>query len=139
FTDRNLERVGYIDNPCNDESFTDRYRVYSIPISRLTKEALKDSGLSSREVERCKNFFTLGVMLWMFNRPTESTKNWIDEKFAKSPQLASANHLALTAGMTYAEATEIFEVIFEVQPAQHKPGTYRNLNGTVGASLGLVA
>ena len=139
FTERNLEKVGYTENPCTDEKLAIDYRVYNIPISRLTKVALANTGLTSREVERCKNFFTLGVMLWLFNRPSASTLKWINQKFAKQPKLAEANTLALNAGMAYAEATEIIEVCYEVKPAKQEPGIYRDLNGTTATALGLLS
>ena len=91
FTTKNLSRVGYESNPVNDESLQAKYKVFSIPITKLTKKALEDTGLTAREVERCKNFFALGVMLWMFGRPSEHTIDWIERKFAKRPEIVEAN------------------------------------------------
>lgn len=139
FTDRNLDKVGYEVNPATDEDLKARYKVYSIPIARLTKDALVGHDLSSKEIERCKNFFTLGVMLWMFGRPFEGTLRWINQKFAKQPKFAKANEAVLKAGMAYAEATEIFEICYEVKPASYAPGLYRNINGTSATALGLLS
>ena len=139
FTDKNLQKVGYESNPLEDNAIQESYKLIIVPISKLTKEALKDSGLGSKDVERCKNFFALGIMLWMFNRPTEETIKWIDKKFAKKQEYADANKTALKAGMTYAEATEIFEASFEVKPASLAPGVYKNISGTTAMSYGFVA
>ncbi len=139
FTEKNLKQVGYSSSPLDDAELRDKYRVYVVPISKLTKDALADTGLSSREVERCKNYFVLGLMLWMFNRPTDSTLSWINEKFAKKPELIDANTKALKAGMTYAEATEVFEVNYVLKPAKLAPGRYRNITGTTAMAYGFVA
>ena len=139
FHEKNLQKVNYTSNPIDDEELQKKYRVYTVPISKLTKDALEGSGLSSREVERCKNFFTLGIMLWMFNRPKDSTLHFINSKFGKKPDVAAANIKALEAGMTYGEATEIFDVSYVVKPAKLAPGTYRNMNGTMAAAYGLIA
>jgi len=139
FTDKNLEKAGYPQNPLRDESLAESYRLFPVPISTLTKQALKDSGLKANEIERCKNFLALGVMLWMFNRPATATLHWIETKFAKNPQMAAANRKALEAGIAYAEATEIFSSTFLIKPAALKPGTYRNLDGTAATVYGLLA
>ena len=139
FKEKGLSKVGYESNPLEDDSIREKFRIYPVPISKLTKEALVDSGLSSREVERCKNFFTLGITLWMFHRGPEKTLDWINEKFSKNEMLAEANRRVLKAGMTYAEATEIFSASFVVKPAKLKPGKYKNLNGTKALSYGLIA
>ncbi len=139
FTDKNLNRVGYETNPLDDETLKNEYQIFSVPVSKLTKDALEETGLSSREIERCKNFFTLGVMLWMFNRPSQETINWIKTKFSKKPEYVEANILALKAGQTYAEATEIFDISYVVKPANLKSGLYRNINGTQAIAYGFVA
>ncbi|MDD2943969.1 MAG: 2-oxoacid:acceptor oxidoreductase family protein, partial [bacterium] len=142
FTAKNLEKVGYTDNPTEGDALEKlelNYHVYVVPITSLTKEALSNTSLSSKEVERCKNFFTLGIMLWMFNRPSESTLGWIQSKFAKKPAIAEANTLALQAGIAYAEATEMFETSYVVKAAELPAGTYRNISGTNATALGLIA
>jgi 2-oxoglutarate/2-oxoacid ferredoxin oxidoreductase subunit alpha len=139
FTEKYLSKLGISKNPSEDEEVLSKYRVYSIPISKLTREALASTLLTPREIERCKNFFALGVMLWMFQRKSESTLNWIQTKYAKNPALVEANTLALKAGITYAEATEVFEVSYIVKPAIVEGGIYRSLTGSVGLAYGLVS
>ena len=139
FTKKNLSRVGYTDDPCKDSAIAERYRVIPVPISKLTKEALANTNLSSREVERCKNFFTLGMMLWMFSRPTDATLELIEKKFQKRPELVEANTLALKAGLTFAEATELIGSSYVVKPAPLSPGTYRNIRGVTALAYGFVA
>lgn len=139
FTKKNLAKVGYETNPTEDDELKRNYRVHIVPITKLTQEALSDTGLTSREIERCKNFFALGVMLWMFNRADDITVNWIERKFAKKPELIDANKRALEAGRTFAEATEIFDHSIIVPPAKLEPGTYRNINGSTAMAYGFVA
>jgi 2-oxoglutarate ferredoxin oxidoreductase subunit alpha len=139
FTEANLKKVGYEADPCESAELLENYKVFMIQISSLTKEALKDAGLPSKEVERCKNFFVLGVVSWMYSRPIESTLSWIEHKFAHRPELATANALALRAGMAYASAAEIFSVSYVVKPAPLKRGTYRNMSGTQATAYGLIA
>lgn len=139
FSEKNLAKVGYDKNPLDSQELDDNYKLYKVPITTLTKDALADTGLSSREVDRCKNFFTLGIMLWMFNRPSEHTISWIQTKFAKNPAFVDANIRVLKAGMTYAEATEIFPQAFTVPPAKLKPGKYRNIDGTTALAFGLIS
>lgn len=138
FTAKNFTKVGYEQNPCEDESLRDRFAVHVVPINKLTKDGLAESPLSAREVERCKNFFTLGLMLWMYGRESESTVSWLNQKFGKRPELAEATITALNAGMTYGEATETFARKI-VSPATLDPGTYRSLNGTTAMAYGLVS
>lgn len=139
FTGKNLARVGYSTNPCEDEQLRENYRVFVVPISRLTKDALADTGLTANEIDRCKNFFALGLMLWMFDRPRKSTLSWISSKFRKRPELVAANTTALEAGYTYGEATEVFTCSFRVKPAQLESGLYRNINGSTALAYGIVS
>ncbi len=139
FNEKNLSRVGYAENPVTSEQFQDTYRVFIVPISKLTKETLSDLDISQREIERSKNFFALGIMLWMFNRPSEYTLRWIDSKFSKTPELIDANKRALRAGITYADATEIFDVCYTVKPATLPAGEYRNINGSTALAYGLIS
>jgi 2-oxoglutarate/2-oxoacid ferredoxin oxidoreductase subunit alpha len=138
FVDRNLEKAGYETNPLEDGSL-EGYHVQSVPLSTMTLEALKDAGLSKREAERAKNMFALGLMSWLYNRPTEGTITFIRSKFAGKQDIAEANVKAFQAGYAFGETTETFAVSYQVKPAPLQPGTYRNITGNQAMSLGLVA
>src|SRR5215813_2069062 len=132
FSPSNLERAGYKSNPLEDGSL-DKYRLYKIDISKLTQNAAEGLGLSTKEVARCKNFWALGLMFWMYNRPTERELESIRAKFAKLPQIAEANLRAFKVVYNYAETTEIFDASYVVRPAKLKPGVYRNISGNSAA------
>lgn len=138
FRDVELSKAGYEGNPLEDGSL-DGFRVYKVEITRLTRSALKDTGLPQRVVDRCKNFFALGMMYYLYHRSLEVSLRWIDKKFASKPEIAEANRLALKAGYAYCEAAEIFQVTYEVPAAKLRPGTYRNISGNQALALGLVA
>src|SRR5881296_3843199 len=138
FAARDLEKAGCKTNPLEDGSLA-KYRVFPVELSRLTRAALKETGLNAKEVDRCKNFFALGMMYWLFNRPLDTTQRWIAEKFSKQPKLLDANALALKAGRAYCEATEVFHESYAVPPAKLSPGTYRNISGNSALALGYVA
>jgi len=138
FTSRNLKLAGYEKNPLESGEVSG-YEVYSIPITTLTRRALEDLELSQKEKDRCKNFFSLGVVYWLFDRPLEPTIAWITTKFAKQPEIAEANIRALKAGRNYADSTELFASRYEVAPARIKPGVYRNITGNEAIALGVVA
>jgi len=138
FTESNLAKAGYKSNPLEDGSLGD-YRVYKIDISELTAHALKESGLSKKETGRCKNYYALGLMLALYSRPLEKEEEDIRRKFAKKPEIAEANILALRAGYAYADATEMFITSYKVRTADIAPGTYRSLTGNHAAALGFVA
>ncbi|RMG20676.1 MAG: 2-oxoacid:acceptor oxidoreductase subunit alpha [Deltaproteobacteria bacterium] len=139
FKPKNLALAGYETNPLEDGSLSN-YQVVALDISGMTAEALKDTGLSAREIERCKNFFTLGLLYWLYSRPLEPTLHWIEQKFRGKPQLIEANAKALKAGYAYGETAEIFHVRYEVPPRTGvKPGTYTNLTGNRALALGMVA
>jgi 2-oxoglutarate/2-oxoacid ferredoxin oxidoreductase subunit alpha len=138
FIDNNLRKAGYQNNPLEDDSLS-KYRLFAIDITKLTEAALADTGLSSRDVGRCKNFFALGLMFWMYDRPMEPEYKSIQEKFAKNPKIAEANIKAFKAGYHYGETAEIFSQNFMVRPATIAPGTYRNITGNSAAALGFVA
>src|SRR5215813_6669106 len=125
FNEQNLTKAGYKGNPLEDGSLS-KYRVYSVDISKLTALALEGSGLSTKEVARAKNMFALGLMLWMYNRPTEPTQRFLRTKFSSKPQIAEGNERALKAGYNYGETTEVFGNTYEVRQAAIKPGKYRN-------------
>ncbi len=107
-------------------------------LAKLTRAALVGLGLDAKSMDRCKNFFALGMCYWLYNRPMESTYRWLDDKFSKKPLLAEANKLAMKAGYSYCEATEAFQVSYEIPPAKLSPGLYRNMSGNQALALGFV-
>ena len=137
FDAKNLKMAGYSTNPLEDDSLS-RYKLISIPITSLTSIALKDSGLGIKEITRCKNFFTLGITYWLFNRPIEPTLTWIETKFAKNKAIADANTTVLKAGYYFGENTELFTTRYTVEPAQLPKGVYRNISGNEAIALGFV-
>jgi 2-oxoglutarate/2-oxoacid ferredoxin oxidoreductase subunit alpha len=139
FNDRNLQKAGYTASPLTDGSL-DGYHVHEVALTSMTVEALKGvEGITSREAERSKNFFALGLMLWLYQRPTESTLSFIEQKFGKQPAIADANTRAFRAGYNYGETSEDFAVSYEVAPAKLAPGRYRQITGNSALSYGLVA
>ncbi|MFD9601913.1 2-oxoacid:acceptor oxidoreductase subunit alpha [Streptomyces sp. NBC_01224] len=140
FTKRPMAKVGYETSPLEDGSL-DAYNVHPVPLTTLTIEALKEFGLSRKEAERSKNMFALGLLSWMYHRPTEGTEAFLRAKFAKKPQIAEANVTAFRAGWNFGETTEDFAVSYEVAPASQAfpPGTYRNISGNLALSYGLIA
>jgi 2-oxoglutarate ferredoxin oxidoreductase subunit alpha len=139
FNERNLQKAGYAKSPLEDESLGE-FQVHSVPLTSLTVGALKGiEGVTPREAERSKNMFALGLMSWLYGRPIEPTVEFLEEKFAKRPEIAAANVKALQAGYAFGETTESFAVTYEVKPAKLTPGTYRNITGNQALSLGLVA
>ena len=138
FNDKNLKLAGYSENPLRDGSL-DKFRVYEVDITKLTSLAIQDLNLSSKLVDRSKNFFALGMMFWMYNRPVEPTVEWINHKFGNKPDIKEANIRVLKAGWNYGETTEIFKVRYEVGPAKLTPGKYRNITGNQATAWGLMA
>jgi 2-oxoglutarate/2-oxoacid ferredoxin oxidoreductase subunit alpha len=138
FAPQDLKKAGYETNPLEDRSL-EGYRLFKVELTRLTRLALEKTGLDTRTIDRCKNFYALGIMYWLYGRPMDSTLRWIEEKFAKQPTLMEANVLALKAGHTFGEATELFSVSYSVPPARLRPGRYRNISGNSALSLGLIA
>ncbi len=138
FDAKNLKLAGLETNPLEDGSLNG-YKVYEVPITSLTKEALKDVDISAKDVVRSKNFFALGMMYWMFSRPMEPTLKWLDQKFKNKPNIAEANKKALKAGYYYGDTTEIFTARYEVEPAKLPPGTYRSISGNEATAIGFVA
>ncbi|MEV5910588.1 2-oxoacid:acceptor oxidoreductase subunit alpha [Streptomyces chartreusis] len=137
FTSRALARAGWAGNPLTDGSL-DGFTVHAIDLTRLTLDALADSGLSRKDAERSKNMFALGLLSWMYSRPTEATLDFLGTKFAMKPAVAAANIAAFKAGWNFGETTESFAVVYEVKPASPAPGTYRNITGNTACSLGLL-
>jgi len=138
FDERNLTKAGYRTNPLTDSSL-ERYTVYEVPMTSLTKDAVAPLGVKPRDAERSKNFFALGLISWMYTRPSEPTLTWIDEKFGSNPQVAGANRAAFGAGHAFGETAELFDHPYVVLPARHQPGTYTNITGNTALAWGLVA
>jgi 2-oxoglutarate ferredoxin oxidoreductase subunit alpha len=138
FTDRNLDKAGYAESPLEDGSLGE-FHVHEVPLTTLTLEALKDADVTKREAERSKNMFALGLMSWLYHRPTEGTIAFLERKFASKPEIAAANVKAFKAGWAYGETSEDFVVSYEVAPAQMAPGTYRNITGNQALGIGLIA
>jgi 2-oxoglutarate/2-oxoacid ferredoxin oxidoreductase subunit alpha len=138
FKETDLRKAQITQNPLEDHSL-DGYRLFAVELQRLTRTALKDLGLDAKSMDRCKNFFALGMCYWLYNRPMDSTLRWIEDKFKAKPQLVQANRLALQAGYSYCEATEAFQISYEIPPAKLAPGVYRNISGNTALALGFVA
>jgi 2-oxoglutarate ferredoxin oxidoreductase subunit alpha len=139
FTEKNLQKAGYSVSPLEDGSLDD-YKLHAIPLTSMTVEALKGiEGVTPREAERSKNFFALGLMSWLYGRPTENTLEFIRTKFAKRPEIVEANSRAFNAGYNYGETSEDFLVSYEVRPAALAPGLYRQITGNQALAYGLIA
>ncbi|GAA4067018.1 2-oxoacid:acceptor oxidoreductase subunit alpha [Streptomyces shaanxiensis] len=140
FTKRAMQKVGYDSSPLDDGSL-DGYSLHPVPLTTLTVEALKEFDLTRKEAERSKNMFALGLLSWMYHRPTEGTERFLKSKFAKKPDIAAANIAAFRAGWNFGETTEDFAVSYEIAPATtaFPVGTYRNISGNLALSYGLVA
>ncbi len=138
FTRGNLKKAAYDQNPLEDGSL-EGYRVFGVPITTLTVGALESFDLASKEKQRSKNMFALGLMSFMFSRPTQGTEEWLRTKFAKAPEVAEANIAAFRAGWAFGETTEIFSHRYEVPPAKLPPGTYRQITGNTALSYGMIA
>ena len=138
FDTKNLKLAHYDSNPLDDNTL-DGYDVHKVPISTLTANALEGTKLSPKEVARCKNFFALGLMYWLYNRPADTTIAWIREKFKKNPDYVEANEKALKAGMNFGEMTEAFTTRYSVAAAKLPKGTYRNISGNEATALGFLA
>jgi len=138
FTRRNLAKVGYAASPLDDGSL-DSYHLHALPLTSMTVKALADFDLSRKEAERAKNMFALGLLSWLYTRPTGGTERFLAAKFGKSPQVHQANLAAFRAGWAFGETTETFAVSYEVAPAPAPPGRYRNVTGNAALAYGLVA
>lgn len=138
FTTRNLSKVGYATNPIEDGSL-DSYKVHALSLTSMTVGALAHLKLTRKEAERSKNMFALGLLSWMYHRPTSLTENFLTAKFGKKPQILEANLTAYRAGWNYGETTEDFAVSYEVKPAPMEKGLYRNISGNMALTYGLVA
>ncbi|MCB8945864.1 MAG: 2-oxoacid:acceptor oxidoreductase subunit alpha [Ardenticatenaceae bacterium] len=138
FTSSNLKKAGYDENPLEGDSLRG-YQVIQVPLTSLNREALKDiEGLSTKDKDRSQNFFALGIAFWMFDRPLETTLEWINKKFAKKPEIIQANAIALQSGYNFGDTTRTFQQRYRIKPASLKPGTYRKVTGNEAIALGLV-
>jgi 2-oxoglutarate/2-oxoacid ferredoxin oxidoreductase subunit alpha len=139
FSDHNLRKAGYDSNPLEDDSLED-YQVFRVPMTSMTVRATEGiEGVTSRDASRSKNLFALGLVSWMYGRPTEPTVSWIEKKFEDNEPVRDANLAALRAGYNFGETAELLAVHYEIEPAPAPPGTYRNINGTSALALGLIA
>jgi 2-oxoglutarate ferredoxin oxidoreductase subunit alpha len=138
FTPRNLRKVGYVESPLDDGSLSS-YAVHSIPLTSLTVKALEGLDIGRKDAERAKNMFALGMLSWLYSRPTESTIAYIEKRFAAKPEIATANVIAMRAGWNFGETTEGFAVRYEVDPAPMRPGRYRTVHGNTALAYGLIA
>jgi len=139
FEKKNLDRAGYTQNPLDDAALGERYRLHKIDITRLTTDSLAGLPLNAKEKDRCKNFFALGLVSWIYTRPIEPTLDWIAKKFTKSADIAEANTRALKAGFHFGETAEIFSECYGIEPAEMAPGLYRSMTGNRALAWGVLA
>ncbi len=138
FKENDLRKAQLAVSPLEDHSL-DGYRLFSVELTKLTRAALKELGLDAKSMDRCKNFFALGMCYWLYNRSMDATLRYLEDKFKGKPQLVAANRLAMQAGYSYCEATEAFQISYEIPPAKLSPGTYRNISGNAALAMGFVA
>jgi 2-oxoglutarate ferredoxin oxidoreductase subunit alpha len=137
FDKSNLGKAGYKDNPLSNGESLAGYRVHKVAMTRLTRDAVEGLGLSQREADRCRNFFALGLVYWLYDRDAKPTEDWMKAKFAKNPSICEANLRALKAGSNYGFSTESFTVHYQVAPAKLPPGKYRKITGNEALAFGL--
>ena len=138
FTDRNIQKAGYASDPLEDGTL-DGYQIYKVPMTSITVRATQDIGIGKKESERAKNMFALGLVSWMFGRPTETTLTWLEKKFGNRQEIFDANVAAFKAGYHFGETTELFAESYKVEAAPQAPGTYRNIAGATALAWGLIA
>ncbi len=138
FTERNFKLAGITSNPLEDGTVS-RYQVFKVPITKMTANAIADMNLSTKFIDKTKNFFALGLMYWMYNRPLDQSIKYIQDKFGNDPQVVEANTRVMHAGYNYGDTVEIFTTRYEVKPAKLPPGKYRNIMGNTATAIGLVA
>jgi 2-oxoglutarate ferredoxin oxidoreductase subunit alpha len=139
FNEGNLEKAGYKSNPLDDAALKQNYKIFNVDMSKLTEAALAGSGLTSKDAARCRNYFALGIMYWLYSRPIEPQLESIARKFAKKPQFVEANQKVFKAGYAYGDTTEVFFSRYEVPASKLAPGTYRNVTGNYATALGFAA
>ncbi|MBW3542773.1 MAG: 2-oxoacid:acceptor oxidoreductase family protein, partial [Planctomycetes bacterium] len=137
FDKSNCAKAGYKKNPLDDGDYLAGYRVHRVPMTRLTRDSVEGLGLSQREADRCRNFFALGLVYWLYERDSGPTEEWVKSKFSRNPAVAEANLRALSGGANYGFSTESFTVHYEVPPAQLPPGKYRKITGNEALAFGL--
>ncbi len=138
FSDSDLKKAGYTDNPLDDDEALAAYDVHRIPMTRLTRDAVDGLGLSPREADRCKNFFALGLIYWLYDRDSQPTRDWVNEKFSQKPAIAEANLKALDGGSNFGISTGAFRVHYRIPAAKLPPGNYRKITGNEALAFGLV-
>jgi 2-oxoglutarate/2-oxoacid ferredoxin oxidoreductase subunit alpha len=138
FTERNVQKAGYTADPLQDGTL-DGYQVYKVPMTSITVRATEGIGIGKKESERAKNMFALGLVSWMFGRPTDTTLNWLEKKFGSRQEIFDANVAAFKAGFNFGETTELFAESYKVEAAPQVPGTYRNIDGATALAWGLIA
>jgi 2-oxoglutarate ferredoxin oxidoreductase subunit alpha len=139
FEKSNLVKAGYDVSPLDDGDALASFRVHRVPMTRLTRDSVEGLGLSQREADRCKNFFALGLVYWLYDRDPKPTEEWVSAKFGSKPNIAEANMRALKGGSNYGFSTESFTVHYEVPPARLLPGKYRKITGNEALAMGLAA
>jgi 2-oxoglutarate ferredoxin oxidoreductase subunit alpha len=138
FKEVDLKKAQIKESPLEDGSLQG-YRLFPVGLTKLTRAALAELGLDAKTMDRCKNFFALGMCYWLYNRSMDATQRWLEDKFKEKPLLVQANLLSMKAGYSYCEATEAFQTSYEIPPAKLTPGTYRNISGNSALALGFVA
>ena len=138
FTELNLRKALYAENPIEGDSLA-AYRLVKVPVGSMNARALADSGLNTKQIDRSKNSFALGLMFWLYERPLDSTIRWFEEKFARNPEVRDANITTLKAGYNFGETAELFPVRYHVAKADLPPGRYRNITGNAATALGFLA
>jgi 2-oxoglutarate/2-oxoacid ferredoxin oxidoreductase subunit alpha len=138
FKENDLRKAQIAVSPLEDHSL-DGYRLFAVELTKLTRAALKELGLDAKTMDRCKNFFALGMCYWLYNRSMDATLRYLEDKFKSKPALVAANRLAMQAGYSYCEATEAFQISYEIPPAKLTPGVYRNISGNTALAMGFVA
>ncbi|MEM9368992.1 MAG: 2-oxoacid:acceptor oxidoreductase family protein, partial [Planctomycetota bacterium] len=129
FDEKEFKLAKVESNPLDADVITESYRIVKVPMTKLTREAVKEFGLSTKFADRCKNFFAMGLVYWLFGRSLDPTLRFIEDKFGKKPDVAAANVAALRAGWAYGETTEEFGESYQVEAAELEPGVYRNIMG----------
>ena len=139
FTEKNFQKADIESNPLEDEVLKNKYQIFEVPITSLTRNGLAELDLQSNLADRCKNFFALGLMFWMYSRPMEPTIEWISQKFASRTEVIAANTRALEAGYYYGENAELMANQYKVHEATYPEGKYRNISGNVAVAYGFIA
>ncbi len=139
FESKDLKLAKLSENPLDEKSLAERYRLIKVPMTSMTRKAVEETGVSVKIADRCKNFFAMGLVFWLYGRDVKPTLNFIDDKFKSKPEIAEANRLALKSGWNFGETTEHFASTYQVAPASLQPGTYRNIMGNQALAWGLIS